>query len=125
MLILLATVIAVARQYGSDLPAGLKRLTVFSLAYLITLGVIGYFSTLSFYIDDPSVLSNQWALLKASAERSPLESPLWFAIYMTAIACSIVLGSIGLMSVQHIRGKRAEPPPISPIGTPLDDEPNE
>jgi hypothetical protein len=76
------TIWALIRQIDTDLPVGVRRLAMSSLGNILLSGVIGFSTMIIWVVSHPRIrVDDQWQLLKAYADLSPLTS-MWLTASM-------------------------------------------
>jgi hypothetical protein len=99
-------VIALARQYGSDIPGAVRRMAWASLGFIIVSSFLGYilmiFALTRQQFEKGMV--TQWDMYRALIYLSPQDSPPLLAVHIFLAACSLALGGLGLLRV--IRHRR-------------------
>jgi len=100
-------VAALVKQYGSDIPATVRRITWASIGFIC----VSYF--LSYLLGvltiprlmkhRPGLMMTQWDMFRAMFDLSPQDSLLVMGVYAFAAACSLGLGALGLVRVKKHR----------------------
>ena len=110
-------IIALVRQYNSDLPVSLRTTTWITLGFVGITFVMGYIIGMVFAFKNPEIAHNQWAIVKSISSVSPWDSPLKMSYNIVVICGAIFIGLPGLIMHRkiHSGGKKsaAETPAIS------------
>lgn len=105
----ICVIIALVKQYNTDISKGIRWVTWSSFGYMCVSYFVSYI--LSIYL---SVLirvpirsgMDQWEFFKTVAELSPYDYPLFLGIDICFIACTFLLGGIGLFLLRRFRQKQ-------------------
>jgi hypothetical protein len=103
-------IIALVKQYNTDISKGIRWVTWSSFAYVCVSYVVGYILTiyLSFLIKGPIQRGmNQWEYFKTVAELSPYDYPLLLGIDIFFILCAFLLGGLGFIFLRRFRQEYA------------------
>jgi hypothetical protein len=109
-ILLVVNLIALAKQAGSTLPAGLKSFTWSTLVLLaVTMG-LSYFGLFFTLIGNRQFkpMFSQWGIFTAMAQIDPMESPFLSAIFIIAAISLTVAALIGAVSL--LGWRRIAPP---------------
>jgi hypothetical protein len=90
-------IIALVRQYGSNMKSAVRGLTWGTLVYMVFSFLLGYIHYISIVVNNPEVINNQWALIKIFSSQSPWNSPWLTGLYSFSIVCSFTVGLSGLI----------------------------
>ncbi|MEW5724528.1 MAG: hypothetical protein AB1896_15565 [Thermodesulfobacteriota bacterium] len=102
-------IIALVKQYGSDLPAGVKGVTWGAGVYAALNFAAGYGLYIYVLIGDPSLAENQWRIYQAIAALSPYERP-WYMTLLLLFGCAaLFLAVLGLALLSGRRRATAVP----------------
>ena len=96
-------IIALAKQYGSDIPITIRRITWASLGFVCVSLFLNYILMVTATIRTPHVVMSQWDMYRAMLELSPQGSPFVMAVYVFSALCALVLGALGLVGVKRHR----------------------
>jgi hypothetical protein len=97
-------VIALAKQHESDLPTTVRRITWASLAFVCLSYFLSYVLMMTTLIASrPERMMTQWDMVRVLLDLSPQDSRLVMGVYAFAAACSLVLGTLGLVRVKGHR----------------------
>jgi hypothetical protein len=110
-------IIALVKQRGSDVPAGVRRVAWFSLGFVcissfliyvvMVTALMGQMVQMAQKAQDPQEMMTQWDMYQAMLELSPQDSPFLIAVYMFSAAGSFILGALGLVRVKKHRDDSA------------------
>jgi hypothetical protein len=112
----ICVIVALVKQYNTDIPKRIRLVTWSSFGYVWISYIVGYILTiyLSFLTGGPIQRGmNQWEYFKTVAELPPYEYPLLLGIYIVFILCSFLLGGIGLIFLRRFRQEYTTPPPLN------------
>ena len=101
-------IIALVKQYGSDIPKSLKKITWASLVFICVSSFVTYITMMVLMVTQgPREMATQWdmqwAMYRAILDLSPQGSPFVMGLYGCVAACSLILGSIGLVRAMNHR----------------------
>jgi len=100
----LCIVVALVKQYGSDIPGTLRKLTWASLCFIFVSYCLSYILMVTASMARrPKGFITQWEMYRAMLDLSPRESPFLLGIYLFSAACSLTLGGLGLIWVRRHR----------------------
>ena len=104
-------IIALAKQYGSDIPGTVRRITWASLGFVCVSFLLGYVFMVTTF-DDPKTERNGHPMgdVPGPVDLSPKDSPFLMAVYIFSAACSLVLGALGLIRMKRHRDDSARVP---------------
>ena len=107
-------VIALAKQYGSDLPGSVRNMTWASLGFVLISSFLGYIvMVVTLAGRRPQKMMTEWDMYRVLLDLSPHDSPFLFYSFMFTAVCSLVLGALGLIRVmRHRNDSAATPRPI-------------
>ncbi len=103
-------IIALTKQYGSDIPRIVRGITWASLGFISVSFLLGYILALVTFMPKPRkelAAMNEWEMYRALLELSPKDSPLVMAVYIFAAVCLFGLGALGLIAVKRHRDNAA------------------
>jgi hypothetical protein len=110
-------IMALAKQYESDIPRAVRGVAWASLGFICISFVLSYIIMITSLMHKPKQqwgVVDQWAMYRAMFALSPKDSPFVMAVYIFAAACSLALGALGLILVKKHRtnsGRTAEARP--------------
>jgi len=93
----ISVVVAIVRQYESDMRGGVRKLTWATLGYLTIfyfIGMIHYMLLAAAYAD---VVSSQWELMRIYSATAAKGSPFFLGLRMVFILCSFSIAIPGLV----------------------------
>ena len=96
-------IIALAKQYGSDIPIMVRRITWASLGFVCVSLFLNYILMITALMRTPHVVMSQLDMYQAMLELSPQDSPFVMAVYIFSAVCTLVLGALGLVGVKRHR----------------------
>jgi cell division protein FtsL len=102
-------IIALVKQYRSDITRSVQGITWASLGFVCVSFILSYILMITAFIHKPQVMMGQWDMYRAMFELSPQASPFLMTVYGFAALCALVLGALGLIGVKrhHARSKIA------------------
>ena len=101
-------VIALVKQHDSDLPGSLRRITWASLGFVCISYLLSYvLMVTSLVTSKPEKIASQWDMYRTMLDLSPQDSLLVMGVYAFVAACSLVLGTLGLVRVTGHRNDSA------------------
>ena len=92
----ICVIVALVKQYGSNIGASLKAITWASLGFVCINFAAGYIISLVFAMHNPDAAYNQWEMFKSMSLLSPWESPLKLSFDVFTICGALFLGIPGL-----------------------------
>ncbi len=99
----ICVIVALIKQYDSNIGASLKAITWASLGFICINFVAGYIISLMFAMRNPEVAYNQWEMLKSMSLLSPWESPLKLGFDIFTICGALFLGLPGLLMLHRFK----------------------
>jgi hypothetical protein len=90
-------IVALVKQYDSNIGASLKAITWASLGFICINFVAGYVISIAFAMKNPDAAYNQWEMFKSMSLLSPWESPLKMGFDIFSICGALFLGIPGLL----------------------------
>jgi hypothetical protein len=96
-------IIALVKQYRSDIPRSVQGITWASLGFVCVSFILSYILMITAFIHKPHVMMDQWDMYRAMFELSPQDSPFHMTVYGFAAVCAFVLGTLGLIGVKRHR----------------------
>jgi hypothetical protein len=100
-------IISLVKQYESDIPGAVRRITWSSLVFICISSFVSYIMMMGFAMRDtlrqPKEMMTQWDMFLAMLDISPQDSSFVMAIYGFAAACPLILGTLGLIRVMNHR----------------------
>ena len=90
-------IIALVKQYESNISASLKAITWASLGFICINFVAGYIISIAFAMKNPDIAYNQWEMFKTMSLLSPWESPMKMSFDIFSICGALFLGIPGLL----------------------------
>jgi UPF0716 family protein affecting phage T7 exclusion len=100
-------VVALVKQYGSDIPGTVRRVTWASLGFICVsyfLSYILWFTTIpTLMMRRPNAMITQWDMHRTMFDLSAQDSRLVMVVYVFAATFSLVLGALGLVRVKEHR----------------------
>jgi hypothetical protein len=107
----LCIVIALVKQYGSDIPSTVRRIAWASVGFICIsyfLSYILFFTTIpTLVMQRPDSMMTQWDMYRAMLDLSARDSRLVMVVYAFAATCSLILGALGLVRVKEHRDHSA------------------
>jgi hypothetical protein len=101
-------VAALVKQRESDIPRPVRRITWASLGFVCVSYFLSYvLMVTSMVTSKPEKMATQWDMYRAMLDLSPQDSLLVMGVYAFVAACSLVLGTIGLVRVKRHRDDSA------------------
>ena len=101
-------VIALVKQHDTDVPSSVRRITWASLGFVCISYFLSYvLMVISMVTSKPEKIATQWDVYRAMLNLSPQDSSLVMGIYAFVAACSLVLGTLGLVRVMRHRNGSA------------------
>ncbi len=100
-------IVALVKQYGSDIPGAVRRITWTSLGFVCVSYflsyILGVLAIPRLIMHRPNLIMNQWDMFRAMLDLSPQDSLLVMGVYAFVAACSLGLGALGLVRVKKHR----------------------
>jgi hypothetical protein len=96
-------IIALVRQFESDIPRTVRRITWASLGFICVSYFLGYILIVTTLVTNYQRVVTQWDMYRIMLDLSPQDSPLAMGVYAFATACSLTLGVLGLLRVKKHR----------------------
>jgi hypothetical protein len=110
------TIIALIRQYGSDMPGAVKHITWSALAFAIaacSYDFIVYFISLA---RNPDVADNQWEMLVAWSRTATVQGPRSAGLHIFFVGIAMAIGISGLfLARQAANTARQAPEADAPV----------
>jgi hypothetical protein len=104
-------VIALVKQYGSDIPGTVRRVAWASLGFICVSYFLSYILFIltipTLMMRRPNAMITQWDMYRAMLDLSAQDSRLVMVVYVFAATCSLVLGALGLVRVKSHRDRSA------------------
>ena len=101
-------IVALVKQHGSDIPSTVRRITWASLGFVCVSFLLSYVLMMTTLITSkPDRMITQWDMYRVMLDLSPQDSRLVMGVYAFAAACSLVLGTLGLVRVKRHRDDSA------------------
>jgi hypothetical protein len=104
-------VTALVKQYGSDVPGTVRRITWASLGFICVSYFMSYILWLTtlptLVMHRPDAMITQWDMYRAMLDLSAQDSRLVMVVYAFAATCSLILGALGLVRVKEHRDRSA------------------
>ncbi len=111
LLYTIGIVVALVRQHGSDIAGTVRRVTWASLGFICVSYFLSYIlMVMAFMANPPKGEINELDVYGAVLALAPQSSPVVMAIYVFAAACSLILGTLGLLTVKRHRDQSARRP---------------
>ena len=101
-------IIALVKQYDSDIPNALRAITWACLGFVAITFVAGYAISMVFAFKNPSIAYNQWELFKSISSLSPWENPLVLSFDIFTICGAFFLGISGLLMLNQSASRARE-----------------
>jgi len=102
-------VVALVKQYGSDIPGTVRRIAWASLGFICVSYFLSYILFISTFptlmMKQPNTMVTQWDIYRTMLDLSARESRLAMVIYAFAATCSLILGALGLVRVKDHRDR--------------------
>jgi len=89
-------IVALVKQYESNMSGSLRAITWISLGFICINFVAGYIISIVFAMQNPGIVYNQWEMFKSMSLFSPWESPLKLSFDIFTICGAVFLGIPGL-----------------------------
>ncbi|MEE4264767.1 MAG: hypothetical protein V2I56_18935 [Desulfobacteraceae bacterium] len=89
-------IVALVKQYESNISGSLRAITWVSLGFICINFVAGYIFSIAFAMQNPGIVYNQWEVLKSMSLLSPWESPLKLSFDIFTVSGAVFLGIPGL-----------------------------
>jgi hypothetical protein len=107
-------VIALAKQYGTDIPRSIRKMTWACLGFILVSSFLGYIVMVVTWVTRrPQEMMNQWGMYRVLLDLSPHDSPFLFYSFIVTAFCSLALGALGLIRVmKHRNGSAATLRPV-------------
>lgn len=102
-------IIALVRQHNSDLPGSLRSLTWACLGFVGVTFVMGYVLGMVLAFKNPSMIYNQWHIIKSLAVLSPWDSSLKLGYDILVIGGALFIGLPGLILLKRSRSEKMHP----------------
>ena len=104
-------VIALVKQYGSDIPGTVRRIAWASLGFICVSYFLSYILFISTFpplmMQRPNAMITQWDIYRTMFDLSARDSRLVMVVYTFAATCSLILGALGLVRVKEHRDRSA------------------
>jgi hypothetical protein len=101
-------IIALVRQYESDIPGAVRKMTWASLGFICVSYFLGYILLMTTLVTNRHQrMVTQWDMYRIMLDLSPQDSPLAMGVYAFAATCSLALGALGLVRVKKHRDHSA------------------
>ncbi len=111
----IAVVIALTKQHGSSLGAGLRGVTWAAFVYMVVLFFTGYIIFFYEAVKHPSVMrKDQWELFKAMSSVRPSDDPVMMFAVVFSVVCAVPLGIAGLVLIKQFQAGRKAAAGVSP-----------
>ena len=101
MLMGICVVVALVKQYESNLKQSLRTMTWVALGYVCFAFVSGYIVSLTLTFKHPEAWRNQWELFKLLSSISPWDSPLMMGVNIVALSGAAFIGIPGLLMLKN------------------------
>ena len=111
-------IIAIVRQQGSNLPAGIRNIVWGALIYTCVHLFVNSILGVGTFIQHPEMLES---VFKGDVLKLRMDGPEFVAFFAVAAVASSALGLLGIMRLSAFRSSQAvpaspAPPPLSPPG---------
>ena len=106
----ISIIVALAKQYRSDIPRTVQGITWASLGFVCISYFLSYILMITIFIRKPHVVMSQWDMYRAMLDLPPQDSPFGMIVYGFVAACALVLGTLGLIGVKRHRDISATKP---------------
>ena len=104
-------IVALVRQYESDIPGSVRGMAWASLGFLCLAYFLSYALMISTLVANrQQQVMTQWDVYRAMLDLSPQDSPFQMAIFLFSASFSIALGTLGLLRVRKHRADVASRP---------------
>jgi hypothetical protein len=104
-------VVALVKQYGSDIPGTVRRIAWASIGFICIsyfLSYILWFTTIpTLMIQRPDTMMTQWDMYRTLLDLSARDSRVVMVVYAFTATCSLILGALGLVRVKEHRDRSA------------------
>ena len=103
-------IIALVKQYKSNMTGTLRGITWGALGYLFFSFLVGQSLYMIISMKNPEIMYNWWEVIKIVSSMSPLDSPWLTGNYIFSIVCTSGIGISGLVSLRMFRRKNQSSP---------------
>jgi hypothetical protein len=104
-------VVALVKQYGSDIPGTVRRVAWASVGFICVSYFLSYILWLTtiptLMMQRPDAMMTQWDMYRAMFDLSAQDSQLVMVVYAFTATCSLILGALGLVRVKEHRDRSA------------------
>jgi hypothetical protein len=104
-------VVALVKQYGSDILGTVRRIAWASLGFICVSYFLSYILFISTFptlmMQRPNAMITQWDMYRTMLDLSARDSRLVMVVYTFAATCSLILGALGLVRVKEHRARSA------------------
>jgi len=104
-------VVALVKQYGSDIPGTVRRIAWASVGFICVsyfLSYVLWFATIpTLMMQRPDSMMTQWDMYRTMLDLSARDSRLVMVVYAFTATCSLILGALGLVRVKEHRDRSA------------------
>jgi hypothetical protein len=101
-------VAALVKQRDSDIPDTVRTITWASIGFVCVSYFLSYILMVTSVVTSrPEKMATQWDMYLAMLDLSPQESLVAMGVYAFAAACSLALGTVGLIRVKRHRENSA------------------
>jgi hypothetical protein len=104
-------VVALVRQYGSDIPSTVRRIAWASVGFICVSYFLSYILFLTTFpamvTQRPDAMVTQWDMYRTMLDLSAKDSRLAMVFYTFGATCSLILGALGLVRVKEHRDRSA------------------
>lgn len=109
MVACILVIIALVRQHDGNLKSSLRVVTWTTFGYLCLSMLTGYIIYFIIAFREPGMARNQWEMIKALSQISPMDSPMMMGIFIFSVCGSLIIGLSGLIITRRGQSNYAEP----------------
>jgi len=101
MMLGICVIMALVKQYGSNLKSSLRAITWAALGYVCFSFLAGYIISMGIAFKNPELMQNQWELLKLISTTTPWQSAWMMTVNIAALCGAAVIGITGLFILRN------------------------
>ena len=109
----ICVIVALVKQYQSDIPQTLRNLTWTGLGYVCVSFIMGYIFTMVLTFQNPQIWVNQWQIIEQVAAMPFFDNPLVGILHILTLSSACCLGIPGLILINKHR-KTLKESPVKP-----------